>query len=327
MTPAMIREKHFFCDGHADTLRNLVVRGGDFLKGKGGNHVDMPLLRKAKQNLQVMAVFVPPTETGDQAKSSAFRIAAEAYRLVSKARGELTLVRTRQSLERCNNGVIGILLSLEGAGPLLGELHLLEPFYRFGFRAIGLTHNHNTCAAGGCAPETGSPVGLTRFGRRLVGRMEELGMLVDTAHLGRKAFFELMDIVSRPTINSHCCCAEFVDIERNMTDEQLRLLAQTGGLAAVTYVPYFLVGEEGRRVTSRDVFYHLEHMVEVAGIDHVGLGSDFDGVLELPEDMRNPVEVENLITHMIAAGWSEDDIAKVIGGNWYRVLQEVLPVR
>ncbi|MBI3924874.1 MAG: membrane dipeptidase [Armatimonadetes bacterium] len=328
MTPAAFLETHFFCDGHADTLRNVAMNGSDFIKGKGGNHVDLPRLSRAHQNLQVMAVFVPYIERGQQARNAAFRIAAQAYRAICRAEGRLTLVRSGETLEKCRrSSSMGLLLSLEGADPLMGELHLLEPFFRFGFRAIGLTHNHNSCAGGGCEPPDGVRMGLTAFGQRLIPRMEELGMVVDTAHLSRKAFSELMDRVTRPVVNSHCCCAHFVDIERNATDEQLRLIAQTGGLAAVTYVPKFLSGSDDDPVSSRDVFRHLEHMVEVAGIDHVALGSDFDGVSELPTDLRNPLEVENLVVHMIEAGWSSEDIARVVGGNWYRVLRAVLPVR
>ncbi|MEW6283770.1 MAG: membrane dipeptidase, partial [Candidatus Eremiobacterota bacterium] len=216
-----------------------------------------------------------------------------------------------------------ILLSLEGAGPLGGSLERLEVLYHFGFRAVGLTHNHNNLAAGGCAPPSGPTRGISPFGRALVARMERLGMAVDTAHLSRRAFSQLVDIAEKPLINSHTCCARFVPLERNLTDSQLKDIAASGGLAAVTYVPRFLTGQN--RATSRDVFRHLEHMVEVMGVEHVGLGSDFDGVPSLPADLTSPADVRRLVESMVRAGWSERDISRVLGGNWHRVLKHLLP--
>lgn len=309
-------KRNYFCDGHADTLAREV----DFLEGEG--HVNLRKLQAIQQNLQFLAIYIAPNEKGRKGFLEALRVAARAHRL------KLPLVRNRADLERSRrNGVPHFLLSLEGAGPLQGDLDRLEILFHLGLRALGLTHNHDNQAAAGCgnwreAPPKGFR-GLRPFGRRLIARMEELGIVLDVAHLARRAFHQVVEVATRPIINSHTGCARFVNIERNFDDEQLRKLAQTGGLAAVTYVPRFLKAEGP--VTSQEVFRHLEHMVEIMGIEHVALGSDFDGVTSLPSDLNHPGEVVNLVEQMQGAGWRESDVARVLGGNWLRVLRQVLP--
>jgi membrane dipeptidase len=147
-------------------------------------------------------------------------------------------------------------------------------------------------------------------------------MLVDTAHLGRQAFDELMTVATGPVINSHSCCRHLVDLERNVDDQQLKDIARSGGLVAVTFVPKFLASTGV--VSSFDVFRHLEHMVELAGVDHVGIGSDFDGTEALPVDLRGSSDLVHVVEHMLRAGWSEDVIGKILGGNWQRVIRSIL---
>jgi membrane dipeptidase len=255
---------------------------------------------------------------------TALRILQNALAQLEALQGRVGLVRSAADLQGCLPGnPPAVLLSLEGADPLAGRLELLEIFHRLGLRSIGLTHNHNSVAAGGCAPPDNVHVGLTEFGRALIPAMNGLGMLIDTAHLGRGAFDEVLALSKAPVVNSHSCCRSFVDLERNLDDRQLHDLAACGGLAAITYVPKFLT-QDTRTVTSIDVFRHLEHMVEIAGEDHVGLGSDFDGVELLPEDLPDPRGTPALVEQMIGAGWSEVRIAKILGKNWLRVLGQVL---
>ncbi|MCE7869790.1 membrane dipeptidase [bacterium CPR1] len=317
-----ILRRNYFCDGHADTLALVALKGYDLAAPEPAGHLSLPRLQQIDQNLQFLAIFVDPSVHGYRGFLEALTVASAAHRL------ELPLVRSRADLERSRRSSRPqFLLSLEGAGPLQGDLGRLEILFHLGLRAVGLTHNHDNQAAAGCgspmAPPPAGFRGLRPFGRRLIARMHELGMVVDVAHLARKAFYQVLEVASRPVINSHTCCARFVDIERNLDDAQLRALASTGGLAAVTYVPRFLKSEGP--VTSEDVLRHLEHMVELMGVDHVALGSDFDGVSELPTDLGHPGQVVNLVERMLRSGWREPDIARVLGGNWLRVLRQVLP--
>lgn len=314
----------FFCDGHADTFRNLFLKGASFFEADGPCHLSHSVLWQAQQNLQIMAIYTPYQERGPESTVSAFNILMNARRQLEQHPEDCKVVLDRASLQSCLEGEKPcVLFSLEGADPLGRSLEILQAFYELGLRAIGLTHNHNSCAAGGCAPPDCEVLGLRPFGHQLLAQMSKLGMLLDTAHLGRKAFDEVMAASSGPVINSHSCCRKFVDLERNLEDSQMRDLADSGGLVAVTYVPKFLTSEN-RPTTSEDVFRHLEHMVEVVGIEAVGLGSDFDGVDTLPTDLKDPRDTPNLVDRMQRAGWSESDVEKVLGGNWYRVLNRVL---
>lgn len=322
MNASQLLHTAFVCDGHADTFRNIVKKGGDFLRGEGGWHCSLPRMRQGGLNLQIEAVYTSLEEVGPVGTAVALQVFEKIHQTVDASGGRLRLVRSRTQLaELITGGGQGVLISLEGVDPLLGNLDLLDVFYRLGLRAIGMTHNHNSPAAGGCGA---NPVaGLSKHGRELLERMSTLGILMDTAHLGRRAFDEVLEHYRGPIINSHSCCQKFVPGERNLEDAQIKALAETGGLVAVTFVPKFLVTEGSS--SSQDVFRHLEHMVEIAGIDAVAIGSDFDGVDVLPTDLQDPRDLVHLVERMQRAGWTDSDIAKILGGNWVRVLGSVLP--
>lgn len=323
MRAAQLLHSSFVCDGHADTFRNLVKRGGDFLAGSGGWHVDFTRMRQGGLNLQIAAVFTSLAEVGEASTVMAMRVFERTLKTVERSQGALRLITSKNDLASLvQSGGHGVLLSLEGADPLLADPELLSLFYRLGLRAIGLTHNHNSPAAGGCGAQ--NKVGLTDFGRELLREMSRLGIVLDTAHLGRQAFDEVLEHYRGPIINSHSCCQKFVGGERNLEDDQIRAIARTGGLVAVTFVPKFLT--DGPEASSHDVFKHLAHMVDLVGIDSVAIGSDFDGVDVLPTDLQEPRDLVNLVNRMLEAGWSDLDVTKVLGSNWLRVLGAVLPV-
>jgi membrane dipeptidase len=320
---------HFFCDGHADTFARVAFAGADFVECQGTEafHIDVRRMRDSGLNLQLMAIYIPPHISLHQGTVTALWMAQYAHRACEALGPNSILVQTKSDLEKAEaQGGPHLMLTLEGVAPLLADLDLLEIFWRFGFRSIGLTHNANNWAAGGCTPDSNDRYGLTGKGHDLVRMCLELGIAVDCAHLSRQGFYDLLNLMDgRPLINTHACCAEFVDIERNLTNDQLVKLASTGGVVGITYVPDFLSSKAVEQVSSVDVFQHLEHTVELIGIDHVALGSDFDGVRYLPNDLGDPTEVHRLVQLMFDAGWSEEDVAKVVGGNWKRVFTELLP--
>lgn len=323
-------QEHFYCDGHADTFARVAFAGADFISGQRTHafHIDMKRMRESGLNLQLMAVYIPPDITRHQGTVTALWIAQFAHRVADALGDECELILTKDDLRRAVEGRgHHIMLTLEGVAPLLADLDLLELFWRFGFRSFGLTHNANNWAAGGCTPADKNFYGLTEDGRQVVERSLELGIAIDCAHLSRKGFYDLLPLMKgRPLINTHACCAKFVDIERNLTDDQFKKIADTGGVVGITFVPDFLSNtKETKDVSSEDVFRHLEHAVELIGIDHVAIGSDFDGVRFLPNDLGDPTYLPNLLDRMFDAGWSEDDVAKVVGGNWERVLLKLLP--
>ena len=323
-------QENFYCDGHADTFARVAFAGADFVTGQGTEsfHIDRRKMREAGLNLQLMAVYVPPEISRHQGTVTALWISQFVHRVCEALGSECRLITTRTELEEvAAAGGHHLMLTLEGIAPLLADLDLLELFFRFGLRSIGLTHNANNWAAGGCTPSDDKRYGLTDDGRAFVKKALALGIAVDCAHLSRRGFYDLLNLMNgKPLINTHACCAEFVDIERNLTNDQLVKLADTGGVVGITFVPDFLCRKKAvSEVTSEDVFRHLEHAVDLIGIDHVAIGSDFDGVRYLPNDIRDLNDVPKLVQRMFDAGWSDADVAKVIGGNWLRVLGQLLP--
>ncbi len=330
MTPQQFLQDNFFCDGHADTFARVAFAGADFVTGEGAEyfHIDYPRMRSSGLNLQLMAVYIPPEIARHQGTVTALWIAQFVHRVCDQLGEDCRLVLTRSDLERAHReGGQHLMLTLEGVAPMLNDLDVLEMFYRFGFRSLGITHNANNWAAGGCSPSDHQRYGLTDDGRALVKKSLALGMAIDCAHLSRKGFYDLLSLMDgKPLINTHACCAHFVDIERNLTNDQLVKLADTGGVVGITFVPDFLSSRKPTaQVSSADVFAHLQHAVELIGIDHVAIGADFDGVRFLPNDLNSLSEVHHLVGHMMEAGWSQKDIAKVVGGNWNRVLAQLLP--
>lgn len=319
----------FYCDGHADTFARIAFAGADFISGAGTEsfHIDHRKMKDAGLNLQLMAVYIPPEIARHQGTVTALWIAQFVHRVCDRLGESCRLVLTRSDLEKAASGEGNhLMLTLEGVAPMLNDLDVLEMFFRFGFRSLGITHNANNWAAGGCSPPDGKRYGLTGDGRGLVKRALAMGLAIDCAHLSRKGFYDLLPLMEgKPLINTHACCAHFVDIERNLTNDQLVKLADTGGVVGITFVPDFLSSRPTAQVSSADVFAHLQHAVELIGIDHVAIGADFDGVRYLPNDLGNPVEVSNLVQRMMDAGWSREDMAKVLGGNWRRVLHQLLP--
>src|ERR1022692_2238423 len=159
-------QRHFYCDGHADTFRNLTLHGGRFADVENGCHLSLPRLESAHQNLQIMAIYTTYEERGPASTVTALRILQNTLAQLEALQGRVGLVRVAADLQSCQPGhPPAVLLSLEGADPLAGQLELLEIFHRLGLRSVGLTHNHNSVAAGGCAPPDQEQVGLTDFGR------------------------------------------------------------------------------------------------------------------------------------------------------------------
>jgi membrane dipeptidase len=211
-----------------------------------------------------------------------------------------------------------ILIGAEGAGFLGENAAYLPEAYAKGLRLIGLTWNYANQFAAGCALEGG----LTAAGRQLVADCNRLGIIVDAAHLSAQAFWDVLEAAQKPFIVSHSCCAALHTHKRNLDADQIRALAKAKGVMGITFADMFLGGEP----SIARICEHIEYAVEVGGIDHVGIGSDFDGC-DLPPDL-NGIEGLSLIWQALCErGWQEDDIAKVAGLNFYRVLREVLPVK
>ena len=320
-------------DGHADTLGRFLDDPEGFFRLQPEGHLDGERMRRVGQNVQVMAVYTPPGKRDLEALQHALDY-LDAFRRLLEApanrgpdpppfRAVLTAADLR---EACAPGGHGLLLFLEGASPLRGSLGNLRTFHRLGVRGITLTHNHDNEAGRGCLAE-GEGRGLTPFGRELVGGMERLGMVVDLAHANESLFWETLAAATRPVIDSHTGLRRFWDHPRNLSDDQARAVAAGGGVVCIDFVPDHLRARAGRPgpAALADVVASVAHAVSVAGIDHVGLGSDWDGFGETVAGLEEALHLPRLTAALLAEGFSGEQVAAVLGGNLLRVLGRLLP--
>ncbi|MGE5371097.1 MAG: dipeptidase [Solirubrobacterales bacterium] len=303
-------------DGHADIVWRMWKTGEGIQVNQG--HFDLERAAKAEIGLQIASAFVnerEPMIAFDQVLSQVEGFLAEIESLGDGVK----LVRNRRDLPDSGQPApIRLLLHVEGGDGLGRSMHRLSILYRLGVRSLGLTWNHRNAIADGIL-DADSGGGLTRFGREIIHAMNRLGMVVDLAHISRTAFFECLERSEAPAVVSHANADGFHPFPRNLTDAQLRGLAQTDGIVGISLVPDF-IGEPP--VGLNKAVDCIQYMVEVAGIEHVGLGSDFDGVDQavLPDVAGYPM----LLSALRAAGYTQDDINRLTHQNWLRVLKATL---
>ncbi|MFE2751884.1 dipeptidase [Actinosynnema sp. NPDC059335] len=318
---------------------------------------DLVRAREGRLGIQFWSVWVPCRLAGDAAVTAVLEQVELVHALADRYPAHLRIATTADEAERAfRDGRIASLIGAEGGHSINGSLGVLRALRRLGVRYMTLTHNENT---GWADSATDEPVhgGLTDFGREVVREMNRLGMLVDLSHVAPTTMRDALEVSTRPVVFSHSSCRAVADHPRNVPDDVLARLRDNDGVCMVTFVPQFLsqayvdwdarlraameaAGENHNdldarhrfadtwpdagptpRVTMDDVLAHLDHAREVAGIDHIGLGGDYDGTRSLPEGMEDVSCYPELIGALLDRGWSEDDCAKLAGGNVLRVLR------
>ena len=217
------------------------------------------------------------------------------------------------------DGKLAAILVIENSEGVERSLNILRMLHRIGVRSIGLTHNPNTWAAAGNAEEQ-SGGGLTQFGVQLVKEMNRLGMLVDVSHISERGFWDVLEVTERPVIASHSNSKAMCDHPRNLSDTQIKRMAENRGVIGVTFVPSFI---DSNTPTLSRLLEHIDHIVNLVGVDHVGIGSDFDGGGDLLVDATAfPQITEGLLER----GYSEAAVRQILGENHLRLLTEACGV-
>lgn len=323
--PEDLHRRSIVIDAHCDTALLAAEGHYNLAERHDDHHLDFPRMREGGVTAQVFAVFVDARYLPAQATRRALQVIDAMYRQVEAADGNARFVTRAADIEAAKaDGTLGVILGLEGAEALEGDLGVLRMFHRLGVRNIGLTWNFRNQAADGVGEErTGG--GLTTFGVALVEEMNRLGILVDIAHLSPAGVEDVLKVSQAPVIASHANARAVCDHRRNLTDAQLEKVARNGGVVGVTFVPAFVDGSDGQ-ASVRRVLDHIDHMVRVMGDDHVGLGSDFDGffgeekTLGLEDVSRMPAITAGLLER----GYSEASVQKILGGNFLRVFRQVV---
>ena len=253
----------------------------------------------------------------------------------------MVLVVDRKTLSQTiHHEKIGALLSLEEGDVMFQDLDLLDFWYRMGVRMIALTWNYpnaigapnvnfEECSTGDYKVPTPlfrieTEQGLSEYGKAYVRKCEELGILVDVSHLGDRAFWEVMEMAHKPVIASHSNCRVLCKVNRNLDDDMIRAIAKTGGMIGLNFCADFLKENTDNISHLEDMVRHLNHLRKVGGIDVCAIGTDFDGITS-SVDVANSAEFGKLAQALKNEGWGEQEIAKAMGGNFIRVLEQILP--
>lgn len=323
-------------------------------------HTDIPRLRAGGVGGQFWSVYVPATMSPPDAAVATFEQIDTVKRLIAAHPETFELATTADDIQRIHRrGKIASLIGMEGGYSIDDSLGLLREFYDSGARYITLTHSRTTTWADAAtdAPKWG---GLSPFGEDVVREMNRLGMMVDLSHVSEDTMLDAMRVSDAPVIFSHSSARGVTDHPRNVPDSVLRLMPEDGGVVMVTFVPGFVSetvrawnadrsAEDARlkslhpgdpaavtagltawttahpvpTATIADVVAHIQHVRDVAGIDHVGIGGDFDGVSALPVGLEGVDAYPRLLAALMANGWSEADIRKLAGENVLRVMRAV----
>ncbi len=322
-------------------------------------HTDIPRMREGGVDLQFWAAYVPVRYMGKEAARIAREQVDLIHRLVARYPEDFELGLTAADVSRIvASGKIASMIGVEGGHAIDNSLATLAELYESGVRYMTLTHSATLdwVDAAGDRARSG---GLSDFGREVIVEMNRLGMMVDISHVTAESMRAVLDVTSAPVIFSHSSARALADHPRNVPDDVLRRIPVNGGVVMVNFFSGFLTPDGARsvvnlfeeeariraehpdsaafaaamdewfrsRISSRGtvatIADHIDHIVAVAGVDHVGLGSDFDGVPMLPEGMEDVSKLPALTAELVGRGHSAEDLVKILGGNLLRVLEEV----
>jgi microsomal dipeptidase-like Zn-dependent dipeptidase len=280
-------------------------------------------MTEGRLDATIMVAYIP-----QPMQESAFAYANSIFdkieTIVDKKGDYLALARTPDELwQNKLSGLKSIMLGIENGKALQGDVQNVNHFARRGVVYITLCHNgdNDLCDS---ARGTATHGGVSPFGAEVIGEMNRLGLMVDLSHAAESSFYDALDISQTPIVCSHSSCRALCDHPRNLTDDQMRRLAAKGGVMQVTLYNGFLV-KDGQAAIE-DAMRHLQHAIDIMGIDHVGLGTDFDGDGGI-RGLADSSELIRFTMQLMAREFSESDIQKIWGGNFLRVMQQVQNAR
>ena len=351
-------------DSHIDTMQRVLIEKADIGKRLPDGEVDLVRLAEGGMHAPFFALWVPTFYKGAEAVRRTLDLRDAMQSVLDRYPDKVELALTAADVERIERShKIAAILTLEGGHQIDDDLAVLRMYQRMGVRSMTLTHFRNNDWADSSTDKP-QHNGLTDFGREVVREMNRIGMMVDISHVSDKTFYDAIAVTTKPVIASHSSCRALSSLPRNMNDDMLRALAKNGGVVGINFGGGFLnqkeadkelaninaIGQAEPNLTGKalddytanmwikedwkhpkptvatldDVVAHIDHAVKVAGIDHVGIGSDFDGISDVPKGLEDESKMTNLTAALLKKGYSETDIKKIMGGNYLRVMREVI---
>jgi membrane dipeptidase len=356
-------------DAHNDVLLD-VMRGKDISIRSSTGHSDLIRFKEGGVDLQVFSVWMGPDYGMGKAFNQANQMIDSLESIIERNPDKIALVRNdEEAYEVISQNKIAAVIGVEGGHPIEDNLEYLEKLFDRGMRYMTLTWNNSTSWATSAMDETEnisklSHVGLTDFGREVVKKMNQLGIMIDLSHVGEKTFYDVIEVSTDPVIVSHSSVYSIAPNFRNLKDNQIKAIAKNGGVICINFYSGFLDSSYERKeseikvrnkhfidslrnaYTDEDhadgiidsllaneyeairpplslLIDHIDYVVKLAGINYVGLGSDFDGISSLPKELDDVSFLPNITKELLNRGYSEVDIKKILGGNFMRVFSRV----
>lgn len=340
--PKVIANESLIVDAHIDVpyrLRSQLDQTGNFedISDLTSLNFDYVKAMEGGLNIPFFSIYLPAdTEKSNTSFELANELIDMVESIVDDSPDKFFILKENVYVGNLpGQNLIGIALGIENGAPLEGKLERVKYFYERGIRYITLTHSKSNHISDSSYDDNKRWSGLSPFGKKLIQEMNDIGMMIDISHVSDEAFFEVLELSKAPVIASHSSLRHFTPgWERNVSDEMLIELARNGGVLHINFGSSFIIDksrsndaaptEDNVFASVEQVVDHIDRAVEIAGIDHIGIGSDFDGVGDtLPTGLKDVSYFPNLINEMLKRGYSISEIRKVLGGNTIRVWREV----
>lgn len=354
-----IAQQYLLIDTHIDVPYRLQEHWEDVSQATAKGEFDYPRAKQGGLNAPFMSVYIPASyEKNGGGELLANQLIDSMEALVGRAPDKFAMAyRSDDLAAQFKQGKISLALGMENGTPINGKLENLRHFYQRGIRYVTLAHSESNHIADSSYDLRRPHKGLSPFGEQVVAEMNKLGMMIDISHVSDAAFYKVLNLTKAPVIASHSSLRAFVPgFERNMDDKMIQALAKNGGVIQINFGSSFVISQANQwglqlkaaakaagKSSDDEVFRaeylakhpypfanvdtvlkHIDHVVKLVGIDHVGIGSDFDGVGDsLPDGLKDVSMYPNLIEGLLKRGYSEADIVKIMSGNLLRVWRQV----
>jgi len=360
---AAIHKNAIVVDTHGDILFNQIKSGIDIGKLQTTGNFDLPRARMGGLDVQVFSIWCDETGGYDLAN----REIDSLYSLIQRYPKQITLVRNYTELvQAVKEKKLAAMIGVEGGHMIENNLDKLDQLAKRGMSYLTLTWNNSTPWASSAAEETSGKVkpehaGLNDFGKKVVARLNELGVLVDLSHVGERTFYDAMKVTTKPVLVSHSCVYALNPVPRNLKDEQIKAVGKNGGVISLNFYNGFLdstyAGKQKKFFEKHDaelkdltkkygrsnaidtlitihqaeanairtpvsvIIDHIDYIVKLIGVDHVGFGADFDGAESFPSGINGVADYPKLTSALLDRGYKKGDVEKILGGNFLRVLK------
>jgi membrane dipeptidase len=310
-------------DGHND-VTSKTIRGFDIARPTAEGHTDIARMQRGGIGAQFFAAYVAVNymDTNQSAHRALAMIDTIRHDIVERNPGAFRLALTAADIEQARGaGRIAALIGIEGGHAIEEDLRLLRQFYHLGARYLSFTHTRHLSWAGSSG-EVGQR-GLNDFGRSVVAEMNRLGMMIDVSHISDRTLADTLAATRAPVFASHSSCRALANVPRNLTDAQIQAIARGGGVIMVNFYCEFLTGKKKTPATIDDVVAHINHIRKIAGVEAIGIGSDFDGIDCAPTGLEDVSKFPNLTRKLLEHGYSAKEIHQMYGGNFLRFMRAV----